>query len=590
MQTVYKRAGVVLGFSILAAFLVVNAWFTLHRLEVQISDHALLVHREEIVQDLTEIELFLDDAETGQRGFLYTGRPAYLDPFRLAASTIDRHLQALSSLTADDPLQQENLARLTSLAHAKLAELQETISLYNAGKPEEARILVLSDKGKALMDQIRRQVSDMEQEEIRLENESTAAYARGVWVTRASLYVATALAVAGLGLLVFYILRQMDLRERYSQELRAREERYRVTLTSIGDGVIATAGNGIVTFLNPVAERLTGYTLSAATGRPIAEVFPIFNENTGELVANPVEKVMAHGHVVGLANHSVLKNRDGSQIPIEDSAAPIRDDQNRLIGVVLVFRDVTRERRALEIARRAEKLAAAARLASTVAHEINNPLEAAGNLIYLSKLVPGTPSAALEYLYSAEEQLTRVGHIAKQTLSFYRESRKREAVDLASLVDSALRLYSNKLEAKNISVENEYGSCPALQGSAGELKQVIANLISNAADAVGENGRIKVIVSPSPSSPSDPSAKPSVSLIVEDDGPGIPEENLRSIFEPFFTTKEDVGTGLGLWVSKEIVERHEGEISAASRQPGSLPGAVFTVRLPLQAAETDTSS
>jgi PAS domain S-box-containing protein len=584
MQTVYKRAGVALGFSILAAFLAINAWFTLYRLEVQISDHALLVHTEQIAQNLTEIELFLDDAETGQRGFLYTGRPGYLEPYKLATSTIDRHLQTLSALTAGDPTQQANLTRLTELTHTKLAELQETITLYNSGKPEVARDLVLSDKGKALMDQIRQQIGEMQRGEDRLENDSVATYARGVWITRASVYAATALSITGLGLLVFYIFGQMELREKYSHELRAREERYRVTLTSIGDGVIATDGQGIVTFLNPVAERLTGFALLASAEKPIAEVFPIFNENTGEPVPNPVEKVLAHGHVVGLANHTVLKNRDGSQIPIEDSAAPIRDDRGQLIGVVLVFRDVTRERESSEIVRRAEKLAAAARLASTVAHEINNPLEAAGNLIYLSKSVPGTPPATLEYLYAAEEQLTRVGHIAKQTLSFYRETRKWEPVDLVGLVDSALRLYSNKLEAKSISIEKEYGACPTLQGSPGELKQVIANLISNAADAVGPNGRIRVVVAPSPSIPGGSSTEQRISLIVEDDGPGIPAENLHRIFEPFFTTKEDVGTGLGLWVSKEIVERHDGSISADSRRDRSLPGAVFTVHLPLESA------
>jgi signal transduction histidine kinase len=198
-----------------------------------------------------------------------------------------------------------------------------------------------------------------------------------------------------------------------------------------------------------------------------------------------------------------------------------------------------------------------------------------GNLLYLAKLVPDSPPAALEYLNLAEEQLERVSHITKQTLAFYRESKKWETVDLVLLVESALKLYSNKLNAKQITVEMEYANCPSLLGSPGELKQVIANLISNAADAVDARGRVNIGVFSGSFS-----AKEGVTLRIEDDGPGIAAENLNRIFEPFFTTKEDVGTGLGLWVAKEIVERHGGTIEAASGMPGALPGAAFTVTLP----------
>ena len=173
------------------------------------------------------------------------------------------------------------------------------------------------------------------------------------------------------------------------------------------------------------------------------------------------------------------------------------------------------------------------------------------------------PMAAVEYLTFAEEQLERVSHIAKQTLAFYRESRKWETVDMAQLVESALKLYSNKLETKQITVEKSYSECPLLLGSPGELKQVIANLISNAADAVGARGRIRLWVLSGSSS-----ATEAVVFRIEDDGPGIAAENLTRIFEPFFTTKEDVGTGLGLWVAKEIVERHGGTIEADLRDSG----------------------
>jgi PAS domain S-box-containing protein len=577
MQAVYKRAGVMLGFLVLAAVLLANAWLTKRQLESQIAEHSLLARSQEVLLQATELQLLLDDAETGQRGYLYTGKPEYLAPYNKAAAEIDRHIQRLEQITIENPAQRQRVALLSALARAKLGELQETISLYQSGQPGGAETLVLSDRGKDLMDEIRRTVTGLEQEEEKLEDLRAAAYSRSVSATRASLYLATFVAVAGLALLAYYVLRQMRIRERHAAELREREERYRVTLTSIGDAVIATDAAGLVTFLNPIAEALIGRSSSASTGKPIAEVFPIFNENTDEPAENPVAKVLEHGKVIGLANHTVLKRADRPPIPIEDSAAPIRDDRGSLIGVVLVFRDATPERKAQEIVRKAEKLAAASRMASTVAHEINNPLDAVVNLVYLAKTLPGTPPAAVEYLAIAEEQLDRVCHITKQTLAFYRESKRWESVDLIAVVDSALYLYSNKLAAKSVTVERDMGECPRIQGSPGELKQVVANLISNAADAVGTGGRVRVGVR------CEPNSRSVVEFTVCDDGPGIAKEHADRIFEPFFTTKEDVGTGLGLWVAKEIVERHGGTIEADTRRESEMPGAVFTVRLPVTA-------
>jgi PAS domain S-box-containing protein len=408
MQAIYKRTSVLVGFLILILILVVNSWYIKRQIDAQVVDHDLLSHTQQVLLELNETGLLLDDAETGQRGFLYTGEQAYLDPYTLATMQIDRHLRTLAQLTADNPRQQEDLAQLTRAAHAKLDELRETISLYNAGNIQATRNLVLSDRGKNLMDEVRRSIADMEQEESALESRRAAEYSKGVRLTRVAIFLATALAVLGAAMLAYYILREMDLRERHAAQMRAGEEWYRVTLTSIGDAVIAADPRGIVTFLNPVAEQLTGYGMSQAKGKPIAEIFPIFNEHTYEPVENPIEKVMAQGKIVGLANHTVLKHKNGTLTPIEDSAAPIRDDRERLIGVVLIFRDASAGREAQEIIRKAEKLAAASRLAATVAHEINNPMEAVGNLLYLAKLVPDSPPAALEYLNLAEEQLERV--------------------------------------------------------------------------------------------------------------------------------------------------------------------------------------
>jgi len=576
MQAIYKRASVVFGFVLLATVLVANAWLTTRQIESQVAGHQLLAHAQMVLLEVTQLQLLVDDAETGQRGYLYTGQLEYLEPYNKATAEIDKHLQTLMELTMTDVVQHERTSRLNVDAHRKLAELQETISLYQAGKRDEAEMVVLSGAGRRTMDRIRQTIGEMEQAETSLAERRAADYSRSVRATRRSIYLTTFVGLLGSALLAYYVLREMRFRERHAAELRGREERYRVTLTSIGDAVIAADARGVVTFLNPVAEQLTGRNLLVAIGRAVDEVFPIYNEYTSEPVENPVTKVLEQGTVIGLANHTVLKRSDGALIQIEDSAAPIRDDQGKLIGVVLVFRDATRERKAQEIVRKADKLAAAARMASTVAHEINNPLDAVINLVYLARMVPETPSATIDYLSAAEEQLDRVSHITKQTLAFYRESRRWETVDLAAIVDSALFLYSNKLAAKNIAVDRDLGECPLFQGSPGELKQVVANLISNAADAVGDGGRVQVRLRWAGESEDE------IELGICDDGPGVADENADTIFEPFFTTKEDVGTGLGLWVAKEIVERHGGTIRTDLRRESDLPGAVFTVSLPVK--------
>ncbi len=576
MQTSYKRFSVLFGFTLFLVVLIGNAFVIRRQVGIQIADQAWVAHSRQVLLELTQTESFLKDAETSQRGFLYTEDPKYLAPYNLAITEVDAHLDKLAQLTADNPNQVAHIAELQTLVHAKLSELAETVSLFRSGRPDQSEALVKSDKGLYLTVGIRKVVSEMEQEETALSQSRSAAYQKSIRLTIACIYVTGSIAVLGLAFLAYFILHEVQLRERHAKLMQEREEWFRVTLTSLGDAVIATDGLGQVTFLNPVAEQLMGIELVQAKGRPIQDVFPIFNESTHQPVENPVKKVVELGRVVGLANHTVLQRSDGTLIPIEDSAAPIRNDRNKLVGVVLVFRDATYERRSQEVLRKSEKLAAAARLAATVAHEINNPLEAIVNLIYLVKRTPGLPPTISEDLVLVEQELERVSHITRQTLGFYRESNKPDQIDVAVLVESVLKIYSNKFTSKNITVERNFEECPSIQGLSGELKQVVANLVSNAADAVTEGGRIRVNLSCL-----EGASGKIVQVSIEDDGPGIAAENRDRIFEPFFTTKKDVGTGLGLWVTKEIVVRHGGSIQVHSRNDNGASGTVFTVHLPL---------
>jgi PAS domain S-box-containing protein len=576
MRLIYKRFSVIGGFAVLLAILLINTAVTRRQLAVQDNNQGWVQHTQLVQLELAEFESLLKDAETGQRGYLYTGDPRYLEPYNNAVAQGYPHITRLAELTIDNPRQRERVARLRTLKEQKLYELAETLRVYDEGNKELARSVMLSGRGKSTMDEIRTLTAEMRREESSLEAARLQEVSNSTQTLVRTLYLATALAVIGLVLLAFFIIREMDQREKHAAEMREREEWFRVTLASIGDAVIATDEKGMVIFINPIAEELTGVKMREGQGQPIRKVFPIFNEQTRKPVENPVAKVLELGHVMGLANHTILQHTDGHMIPIEDSAAPIYDDQRKLRGVVMVFRDVTAEKQAQDVMRKAEKLSAAGRLAATVAHEINNPLEAVCNLIYIVKNTASLPQETVGYLNMAEQELDRVSHITRQTLGFYRDSSEAGPVQVRSVIESVLKLYENKIQSKSIAVEVELAECPPIHGMQGELKQLVANLVSNAADAVDPRGKIRITAAPASLE-----GEKGVEIKVADNGPGVPAENRAHIFEPFFTTKEDVGTGLGLWVCKEIAERHGGRVQLSLSKDGGLGGAVFTVFLPL---------
>ncbi len=576
MRVYLQRFSVIVGFCILVVMLIAGTLVTRRRVNVEIYDHYRVAHTRQVLFELEQTDSLLKDAETGQLGFLYTGNAKYLTPYSEAVAVVDSHIDSLSQLVSDNPGQSVFTRELRMLSHQELAELKETIDLFEAGRRDEARVVVLSDRGLAIMTRIRGVIDALETRELALDTERSARYERNVRATILWIYIFAAVAVMGLASLAYFILREMRLREEHNEEIRQGEEWFRTTLTSIGDAVIATDREGTVTFLNPVAEKLTGMEPKEAVGRVIQDVFPIFSEFTGTASDNPVKKVIEKGTVEGLANRTVLQNVDGRLIPIENSVAPIRNEKGELIGVVLVFRDVTAERQSQELLRKSEKLSAAARLSATVAHEINNPLEAVCNLIYLAKSAPDTTAEVVEQLTMAEHELERVAHITRQTLGFYRESRVPQPIELVPIIESVMGLYSNKVKSKNINVQLDYGDCAPVIGVPGELRQAIANLLSNAVDAVEKNGNIAVSVR----CVSD-SGENEIQLVIEDDGPGILNEDLQHIFEPFFTTKKDVGTGLGLYVTREILERHGGSVAVRTEaNHKKMTGACFVVRLP----------
>lgn len=255
--------------------------------------------------------------------------------------------------------------------------------------------------------------------------------------------------------------------------------------------------------------------------------------------------------------------------------AVLRDEQNRPKKVIGIALEVTERRQTEHALRESEKLAATGRMAATIAHEINNPLEAVVNLVYLAKNDPNVSPQTREYLANADVELGRVSHMVRQTLGFYRENAGPRWIEAGEMVKQIAELYRNKLLRKNVQLEVQCNSAEIFAVE-GELRQVVSNLISNAIDAVEMNGRIRLRVRTKRSNGSSV-----VRIAVGDNGHGIALENRPKLFQPFFTTKAAVGTGLGLWVSKAIIEKHNGRISLRTSTRPERSGTVFCIDFPL---------
>jgi signal transduction histidine kinase len=266
--------------------------------------------------------------------------------------------------------------------------------------------------------------------------------------------------------------------------------------------------------------------------------------------------------------------KDGTRFPVVLTVSPLRNAKREIVGASTIARDISAQKQSEEAVRRSEKLATAGRLAVSIAHEINNPLEAVINLLYLAR---HDPANTQQYLTMAEEEVGRIAHLAQQTLGFVRDTSSPGWMDPAIIMDEVLQLYSRKLESRRIRVTRRYRNSGQISGYAGELRQLLANLLVNAIDAMAEGGSLQVRVA---GGRQWPDGREGIRITVADNGSGIPRESLQRIFEPFYTTKKDAGTGLGLWVSRGIVQKHGGLIRVRSRAEGPATGTVFTVFMP----------
>lgn len=361
------------------------------------------------------------------------------------------------------------------------------------------------------------------------------------------------------------------VRERTRAELLAdRTMREMATIVECSDDAIYSANpDGIITSWNRGAERLYGYPAEEAVGMHVEMLAT--PEKRDEIEHNA--RKLNYGATVP-AHETERLQKNGSVIPVLLTLSPLRTADGKIVGAFAIARNISAKRQSEEAIRRSEKLATAGRMAASIAHEINNPLEAVLNLLYLAR---NDPRKAGEYLSMAEREIGRVSRLAQQALGFVRDTKNVTSLDPAAILDEILELYSRKIDAKKIHVLREYRGQSQIHGYSGEVHQLLANLLVNAVDAMEPGGCLRVRVTQS-SRWTDGSR--GIRVIVADNGKGIPPENLARVFEPFYTTKQDTGTGLGLWVSQGIVQKHGGSIRVRSRAEGPHRGTLFSIFIP----------
>ena len=343
-------------------------------------------------------------------------------------------------------------------------------------------------------------------------------------------------------------------------------------VASSDDVILSKDLNGIITSWNAAATRVFGYSAEEMVGASILKLIP---ENLHSDEKTIIESIQAGRRVEHF--ETVRLTKSGQLLDVSLTVSPVKDEKGQVIGASKILRDISGRRRIEQSLLQAEKIAATGRMAATIAHEINNPLEAVMNLLYLLRPMITDPDG-INYLSSAEDELGRVSHIAKQTLGYYREHASASSASLAEIVLHAITIYEPRCTAAGIEIRKSLHSSRKIVLRRGEMMQVISNLIANSIYAMPAGGVLTISVEDAKSS------RDGILLTIQDNGVGIAADDLPRVFEAFFTTRSTVGTGIGLFVAKQFVESHGGQIEIESRNNANNHGTVVRVFLPISTA------
>ncbi len=580
MDRTLDRAGLV-GIALLAVLMIATAVVN-YRNTLLLNENSARVSEAHEVIDLTNgVLLGLVNTETGERGYLLTAREDFLLPYTNALPGIEERLAKLETLIQENPIQQARIDRLEVMTRARVALLTARVEFRRKGAHDPG-IQAAAFKGKEQMDAIRSLIAEMEVDEraelARRNQQSVRAF---------RIAVGTGLLAAFAGLLflaafVSVLHRSLSARNVAMLLLARQNELFQTTLASIGDAVITTDTASQVTFLNPVAEAMTGWTNDSARGKPLETVFQILREDTREPAENPAIKALREGAVIGLANHTLLISRDGSECAIDDSAAPIRNEQGAVAGVVLVFRDITERLSAEKSLRTADRLKD--EYLAMLAHELRNPLAPIRNSLQILKQSAANSETRELAREMAERQVKHMALLLDDLLDVARISSGRielrlQPVDLTSLARRTVEAVRPFVaEQKHELIVSLPPAAVHTSGDPTRLDQVLTNLLNNAAKYTKPGGKICLTVE---------SDQREARLRVRDNGIGIAADVLPRIFDLFVQAqrREDRtqgGVGIGLTLVRRLVELHQGTVEALSAGPGQ--GSEFIVHLPLLGA------
>jgi PAS domain S-box-containing protein len=536
----------------------------------------------------------MKDAETGERGYMVTGEKVYLEPYLAVRDDVLGHLDRLRRLPLIDAARKDLDAAAPTI-DAELAELKRDVELRRRHDMSAVFLAVRSHEGKRLMDSIRASLGGFIRIEEGVLERRDAEFQSDMRRLFALIEIASLLALLLAFAFASLIYREtrrlikdrihhetrrsLEMQTEMNQRLQeanaalsVSEESLAVTLNSIGDGVIAADAEGRVTLLNPLAERLTGWPRAEAAGRRVDEIFRIVNQETREPAVVPVADALAHGTIQGLANHTVLLARGGGECAIADSCAPIRARDGRVVGAVLVFRDVTDEYAAkieLENAKTAAEKASLAKsdFLSSMSHELRSPLNA---ILGFAQLMESSTPAPVGVLKENIAQILKAGWhlltLINEVLDLAvvesgKMSVSMEPVSLAEVLAECRDMMEPLARRRGVSMTFTRLDVPCfVLADRTRVKQVLINLISNAIKYNSEHGTVEVKCGGN--------VRDRVRVSVKDAGAGLPPDKLAKLFQPFNRLGQEggveEGTGIGLVMSKRLVELMGGTVAAES--------------------------